>query len=572
MTVNVVATTFQVTALSTNNSGFDVTFDRAANLANLNLYEGGSDSLGLPDVTLTGQHVGPVQGSLVWDATTNTAHFVAYGGRLVPDTYTVDLASRSTGWTDTSGSILDGLGTNVAGSGDYVAHFTVAASSIPVLSIPSFARGPGQNVDVSDAAIGYGTALAISAGPSEQHDRGEQRRLQRRVQPDVVGHYRMQLAAGLPSDWTITTNITNVSPTTALFDVTASGTSTLSGSAADVVDLVANVPASAASVYGASQLLTLSSVHINEGNIPVTTDEAIEKAVFFGDASGDGSLSGQDASLISRNVVQLDNGFTAYPLTDPLIVADVTGDGTLSGLDASLVAQKSVSLPVPQIPDAGLISITHATVDPEVVIPVGTIGTPGGSVNVPVSIGSDIHGDAAGLNSVDITITYDPTRLSINNAGVTLSSYLSGLDWGIAKNTANSGEIIVSLFSTDDGPLPSGTPQLLNLQFSVPNNAAAGTVPVDITTTGAQKGLNEGQLIMTVSNGTVVIPLSSQIDNAARHRYRGSGDVDDDDHAAQPESLGHRSLDLQLDRHQGARPNYNHELRHGHKLELQLHA
>ena len=89
MTVNVVATTFQVTALSTNNSGFDVTFDRAANLANLNLYEGGSDSLGLPDVTLTGQHVGPVQGSLVWDATTNTAHFVAYGGQLVPDTYTV---------------------------------------------------------------------------------------------------------------------------------------------------------------------------------------------------------------------------------------------------------------------------------------------------------------------------------------------------------------------------------------------------------------------------------------------------------------------------------------------------
>ncbi len=390
--------------------------------------------------------------------------------------------------------------------------------------------------------------------------------------PTLLDITAAQLAAGLPSDWTITTNITNVSPTSALFHVTASGTSTLSGSAADVVDLVANVPASAASVYGASQLLTLSSVHINEGNIPVTTDEAIEKAVFFGDASGDGSLSGQDASLISRNVVQLDNGFTAYPLTDPLIVADVTGDGTLSGLDASLVAQKSVSLPVPQIPDAGLISITHATVDPEVVIPVGTIGTPGGSVNVPVSIGSDIHGDAAGLNSVDITITYDPTRLSINNAGVTLSSYLSGLDWGIAKNTANSGEIIVSLFSTDDGPLPSGTPQLLNLQFSVPNNAAAGTVPVDITTTGAQKGLNEGQLIMTVSNGTVVIPLSSQINNCARHRYRGSGDVDDDDHAAQPESLGHRSLDLQLDRHQGARPNYNHELRHGHKLELQLHA
>ena len=91
---------------------------------------------------------------------------------------------------------------------------------------------------------------------------------------------------------------------------------------------------------------------------------------------------------------------------------------------------------------------------------------------------------------------------------MTLSSFLAGEDWGITKNTSNPGEIIVSLYSTDQGALGTGTPQLLNLNFHVASNAAAGTVPIGVTTTGAQKGFNEGQLVMTPSPGSVVIPAS----------------------------------------------------------------
>ena len=58
-----------------------------------------------------------------------------------------------------------------------------------------------------------------------------------------------------------------------------------------------------------------------------------------------------DASYIARVSVGLDTGFDAFDLTDPVVIGDVTGNGTLSGMDASYVARKSVYLPQPKIPD-----------------------------------------------------------------------------------------------------------------------------------------------------------------------------------------------------------------------------
>ncbi len=110
-------------------SGFDVTFNMAPQVNLLNLYQGYNYGLGLPDVTVVGQTTGAVSGSLVWDASTNTASFVATRGVLAPDTYTVTLASRSDGWVSVAGNeLLDGNDDLVPG-GDYVQTFTVAAST-----------------------------------------------------------------------------------------------------------------------------------------------------------------------------------------------------------------------------------------------------------------------------------------------------------------------------------------------------------------------------------------------------------------------------------------------------------
>ena len=122
-------------------------------VSKLNLYQGdtlnnGQYALGLPDVTVTGSSGNTVQGSLIWDGSTNTAHFVATGGLLAPDTYAVRLASRSDGFTDTAangGGLLLSNDTE-GGNNYYLTTFHVAAPTVPVLSLPDFARGPGQSV------------------------------------------------------------------------------------------------------------------------------------------------------------------------------------------------------------------------------------------------------------------------------------------------------------------------------------------------------------------------------------------------------------------------------------------
>ena len=131
--------------------------------------------------------------------------------------------------------------------------------------------------------------------------------------------------------------------------ISASGSEPLLGGEKELLVLAADVPLNAA--YGALQVLWLESESLNDGGIPVLADAAVHAVAYFGDSTGNRSYSGLDASYIARVVVQLDTGFDAFDLVDPIIVADVTGNGALSGLDASFVARKVVLLPQDEIPD-----------------------------------------------------------------------------------------------------------------------------------------------------------------------------------------------------------------------------
>ncbi|MCA9249181.1 MAG: hypothetical protein KDA42_18795 [Planctomycetales bacterium] len=90
---------------------------------------------------------------------------------------------------------------------------------------------------------------------------------------------------------------------------------------------------------------------MNSGELAADGDDAVQRVTLFGDASGDGTYSALDASLVARVAVGLDSGFDAANLIDPIILADVTGDGTLSALDASFIARKAVGLNQPEMPD-----------------------------------------------------------------------------------------------------------------------------------------------------------------------------------------------------------------------------
>ena len=89
--------------------------------------------------------------------------FLPTGGPLAPDTYTVTLRSAANGLRDTAGGLLDGDGDGTPG-GNFTATFTVAASTTRTVSVPDFARGPGQPVDLPATTPGLPIRLSDGNG------------------------------------------------------------------------------------------------------------------------------------------------------------------------------------------------------------------------------------------------------------------------------------------------------------------------------------------------------------------------------------------------------------------------
>ena len=88
--------------------------------------------------------------------------FVRTGGPLAPDTYTVTLRSAANGLRDDAGWMLDGDGNGVMGD-DFVTSFTVGASP-RVLSVPEFARGPGQAINLPAVDLAAGIPIQLTGG------------------------------------------------------------------------------------------------------------------------------------------------------------------------------------------------------------------------------------------------------------------------------------------------------------------------------------------------------------------------------------------------------------------------
>lgn len=156
-----ITATLVVASLTPTTSGFVATFGQAFDPTQLNLYASYDPRFTTPDVTLVGNTVGNIQGSLVVDSSNAKITFVKTGlvganmlpmgnaqSLLPPDTYTVRLASGAHGFVTPGGTQLDGNSDGTPGD-DYLGTFTVGAmaSGTVVASLPSFARGP-DNIHV----------------------------------------------------------------------------------------------------------------------------------------------------------------------------------------------------------------------------------------------------------------------------------------------------------------------------------------------------------------------------------------------------------------------------------------
>jgi len=334
----------QATSVTATSSGFVAHFSNSIVAEGLNLYDE-DNTLGIADVTLVGATTGEVHGSLLISSDARSMTFIRTGGTLPADTYVARFRSATGALRDRLGNLLDGDYSGAAG-GDYVGTLVVASppAEARVLSIPDFARGYGQQVNVPATTT---TGLPITLSNAQGVGRVE-----------FSLHYD-------PALLEITAATLNLALAGAAltFDNSTSGVVTISiesptqfsavNDPLTFVHLTASVPSN--SPYGSKQLLDLSNVHIltsgpMPSELPAIDDDGIHLAAFYGDASGSQSYNAPDATAVQRLIVGASSGFLSYPLADPHLIAEVSGNGLVQSNDVTLIQRAIVGLPAAEIP------------------------------------------------------------------------------------------------------------------------------------------------------------------------------------------------------------------------------
>ena len=332
--------TLYVTGLVSATDGFRVSFSRPIDVGVVNLYDA-MDVFGESDITLRGATTGDVNGSLVIAADGRSLQFVA-NGALAIDSYSVVVRSGSDAFQTVTGELLDGNADEEAGD-SYNGTFTISEVPTVRLAIPSFARGPGQDVHVP-----VGSESGI---PLVLESDGSVRSLDAifSFNPELLDVSDIVPAVNLPEFVTFSTEVLEPGRIALRFDATESFPD---GGGAPAGQLtIANVMAQVATAAenGSSALLSLESV-VSNSTITVGGSNAVQLVAALGDTSGDGAYSSADSALAARLAMRLDSGLVNYPVVIPSLVADVSGNGTVSMLDAAMIAGVSGGS---QGPDSG---------------------------------------------------------------------------------------------------------------------------------------------------------------------------------------------------------------------------
>ncbi|HYV36642.1 MAG TPA: NHL repeat-containing protein, partial [Gemmataceae bacterium] len=218
--------------------------------------------------------------------------------------------------------------------------------------------------------------------------------------------------------------------------------------------------------------------------------DGVHVIAYLGDASGDGSVSSGDGSLISRVSGTLDNnivagvfgGLAAYRLADPVIVGDVSGNAAVDSGDVTLINQStsgSQQTRLPPIPTGLTISPTGP--DPTLSLPTNLTAAPGTSVVVPLYLDTARPEGSLGLMEAILALRYDPKVFTVSAQDVHLGTLpLSGSGWKLQTVVnAQTGEIGIDLFS----PTPivsAGGGSLVTLTLHVLADAPAGASGINL--------------------------------------------------------------------------------------------
>ena len=494
-TLRFIPDSFHILSSRTTASGVVLELSEAPDLAKLNLYDGQDVSVDTTDVVLSGAVVGSVPLTLYWDSSNRELHLLATSGLLTPDSYTLRIDSRSDGLvTADGGRLLDGDRNGSAG-GPFLLQFTNIAPPFSV-AVPDLLRGPGQALSLNGAGIAAGVPLRFSLASAVSSITGKLE-----FNSAVISATLITAGSALPAGWQLTLDTSKAS----VIGYTISGSTPVSGNNLNLLQFTGRVAATAP--YASSSLLKLSAT-ANNGSTIFSSDPGLVKIAYPGDSTGNYGYSALDASRIARVAVGLDSGFDPFGNVDPVLIGDVTGNGKISSLDAAKVLSRAVGIDVAEVGALPNLLTPIVAGGPDPIIQVGTINaTPGDSVSIPLSITDS----AAGVQSLDLTLRYDATKLEIT--GASTAGLTTG--WTLLSNTSKPGEIKVSLFTTT--ALTGGTGTIINLNGKVLAGAAGSSIALDLVQDPA--AINEGELLLTSVDGQINLP-SKTLD------FNGDGNVD----------------------------------------------
>jgi hypothetical protein len=206
--------------------------------------------------------------------------------------------------------------------------------------------------------------------------------------------------------------------------------------------------------YKAKDLLHFTSATLNGGAVAVATADALHLVAYVGDGDGNGFYNGNDAVLITRVNVQVDSGFAAYPLVDPVIVADADGTGFIPSDAALQVNEAGVGLatsnlanpPIP--PGVHFVPISN-NVDPVLSVDREPWTVDRATVTVAVNIDDAHPAGSTGLIEGHLALTYDSRVFTVSAADVHLGSVLAQGDWNLVPTIdAARGQIAIAFAGT----------------------------------------------------------------------------------------------------------------------------
>ena len=440
---------------------FSLQLNNTPDRARLGLYDGlDLDEFGGASVTVVDAQGNPVPGSLVVDTLANGSSrvtFVPSAPLAAGGTYALNYRSAD---FVAANQLLNG--------GTDIAHNVEVPEVGATVSVPSFARGPGQSIDLPIAISG---GLGINAID-----------LSLAYDPSLLTIGDVRLTDTLVADgWTIAFDI-DASNGEVTVELTG-GENPLpvaDGDLLTLVELAATLP-EGAPLQGV-QILEITggarSGQLGSGTsqpIAISGSAAIHTATFFGDVNGDRSVDFGDALALANMALANVNGFDFGPLDliDPHIIGDIDGNNAIDQDDA-LAAVAEFLGDSPLIPDISASAAAASEADSAFVI--STPVPQDGETAVVSTLGLvDTLEASEGIGNFQVVIQYPTDLLDITAADVTLSQELIDLGYviegGVQIDEA-AGEIRFGTLPTQGNFIAANTtPDLAVLNFTLQPNA-----------------------------------------------------------------------------------------------------